>query len=96
MRESKQPPKASPPAGRVPRTNNQSACSVLRLDRRRKLARVARGEAACVEILAQPETDPRRPYVARMQTLLAEARGNLERGHHADWQMAEIAALGSG
>ncbi len=92
MRKTKKPPKATPP-GRVFRTNAEIAEWLFRLDRRRKLVRVARREAACAEVLAQPETDPRRPYVARMQTLLAVARGNLERGQAADWQMAEIEAL---
>jgi hypothetical protein len=91
----KPPSPATPPAGRVLRTNAEIADWLFRLDRRRKLARVARYEAACAEILRQPETDPRRPYVDRMQRLLAAARGNLERGHPADWQMAEFEALGS-
>jgi len=86
---------ASPQGGRVLRTPGEIAGWLFRLDRRRKLARVARYEAACAEILRQPETDPRRPHVDRLQRLLAVARGNLERGHPADWQMAELEALGS-
>jgi hypothetical protein len=85
----------APSSGRVLRTSSEIADWLFTLDRRRKLARVTRIEAACAEILARPETDPRRRYVARMQAMLATARGNLERGHHANWQMAEIEALGS-
>jgi cellobiose-specific phosphotransferase system component IIA len=89
----KQAPRPEAPRGR--HTTAEPVDWLRTLDRRRKLARVARCEAACTEILAQPDTDPRRRYVARMQALLATARGNLERGHHADWQMAQIEALGS-
>ena len=95
MRKSKQPPKTSPPAGRILRTSAEQADWLFRLDRRRKLAYVTRVETACAEILREPETDLRRPYVARVQARLVVARGNLERGASADSQLVEIVALES-
>jgi hypothetical protein len=83
------------PKPTVLRTNTEIYGWLFSLDRRRKLARVMQCEAACAEILLQPESDPRRPGVPRMQRLFAVARGNLARGHGADWQMAEIERLGA-
>ena len=60
MRKSKQPPKASPPTGRVLRSNTEIADWLFGLDRRRKLAYMTRVETDCADILRQPETDPRR------------------------------------
>jgi hypothetical protein len=88
MRKPKQPPKTQPP-------NAEMAEWFFALGRRRTArAYLARCEAKCAEILAQPETDPRRPHVPRMRARLAAFRGDLDRGHYsADW-MVEIEALG--
>jgi hypothetical protein len=83
------------PKSTILRTNAEIAGWLFSLDCRRKLARVTQCEAACAEILRQPESDPRRPGVPRMQGLLVVARSNLAHGHGADWQMAEIERLGA-
>jgi hypothetical protein len=94
MRKTKKPPK-TPSPGRVLRTNTEMAEWLFALGRRQTArARLAHCEATCAEILAQPETDPRRPHVPRMRARLAAACGALDRGHYsADW-MVEIEALG--
>jgi hypothetical protein len=87
--------RSRPLKSNVLRTNTEIYGWLFSLERRRKLARVTQCEAACAEILRQPESDPRRPGVPRMQKLFAVARSNLARGHGADWQMAEIERLGA-
>jgi hypothetical protein len=89
MRRTKEVPTRSP----APPVVARGVDALFELDRRRKLARITQSGSRLRWDPRQPETDPRRPFVGRIQTLLATARGNLKCGHRADWQMAEIEAL---
>jgi hypothetical protein len=82
-----------PPVRRILRTNSELAEWPSGLDRRRKLERLAHYERQSQVILGLPR-DPRNRIAERLGPLIAAAKGNLERGHPADWQMAEIERLG--
>src|SRR5260370_41739905 len=93
MRKPK-PPK-TPPAGRVLRANAEMAEWVFALGRRQTArVRLAHYEAQGAEILAQPETDPRRLHVPRMRARLPPARDAPDPGHYSADRVPEIEAPG--
>jgi hypothetical protein len=74
-----------PPGWREATSNEVARLALIDLP----LKRLDRYEAACRIILGLPK-DQRRALAEQILRLIAAARGNLERGHHATWQLTEI------